>query len=354
MALLNGNMSTHDLDCRPSKCDCIKGTILETDIDHDGALPAHLHALGEFVPPYWGCLFILSVDAQVGSQAARSRSSGRILQVMGHHASAQLDHRDAVFGGRGARANIVEAADEALLPVGVEEVVGLELHAADVDGGEQLQRRQLDGDKGHALDEAEDGRRELQLADGLIALEVDGGLEAGILGEADGVQVDVVRHGNGHRVRAGLGDGDGAGLCDDLGDALGQQRDGAADGRVAGEGDLGGGEEDVDLARGVCGGVGDVVDEDCLGEVEFAGNGLFLVLGWFGARCGDGDDGEGVAAEAGAGEDVEGYVGKLHGCALVCIRDKRECGWVGGEVIERVDGEEVLSLEIERIERGGE
>lgn len=237
---------------------------------------------------------------------------------MSHHASAQLNNRDAVLGGRGARADIVEAADEALLPAVIQEIGGLELHAADVDCGEQLQRRQLDGDKGHALDEAEDGRRELQLADGLIALEVDRGLEAGVLGEAGGVQVDVVRHGDGHRVRAGLGDGDGAGFGDDLGDALGQQRDGAADCRVAGEGDLGGGEEDVDLAGCVCGRVGDVVDKDCLGEVEFAGDGLLLVLGWFGARGGDGDDGEGVAAEAGAGEDVEGYVGELHDYE-VCI-----------------------------------
>lgn len=312
VALLNGNMSTHDLDRRPSKCDCVKSAVFEADVDDNEALPAHLDTLGEFVPSCLRCLLVRSMDAHVGRQAARSRACGGILQVMGHHASAQPNHRHAVVGGRGARDDMVEAADKALLPVGVEEIVGLELHAADVDGGEQLQRRQLNGHKGHALDEAEDGRRKLQLTNGLIALEMDGGLEARIGGEAGGVQVDVVRDADGDRVRAGGRDGDGAGLCDDLGDALGQQRDGAANGWVAGEGDLGGGEEDVDGAGGVCGRVGDVVDEDCLGEVEFAGDGLFLGLGRFGAGGGDGDDAEGVAGEAGAGEDVEGYVGELH------------------------------------------
>lgn len=305
-------MSTHDLDRRPSKCDCIKSPVFEADVDHNEALPAHLDALGEFVPSLLRCLLVPSMDAHVSRQTARSRACGGILQVMGHHASAQLNHRHAVVCGRGARDDVVEAANKALLPVGIQEPGGLELHAADVDGGEQLQRRQFNGHKGHALDEAEDGRRKLQLANGLIALEMDRGLEAGIGGEAGGVQVDVVRDADGDGVRAGGRDGDGAGLCDDLGDALREERDGAANGWVACKGDLGGGEEDVDGAGGVCGRVGDVVDEDCLGEVEFAGDGLFLGLGWRGAGGGDGYDGEGVAGEAGAGEDVEGYVGEFH------------------------------------------
>lgn len=91
-----------------------------------------------------------------------------------------------------------------------------------------------------------------------------------------------------------------------------EEGNGGADGGVAGEGDLVGGEEDVDLAGVVCLRVGDVVDEDGLGEVELAGDDLLLFLGGFGDVGGDGDDGEGVAAEAGAGEDVEGDEGELH------------------------------------------
>ena len=51
-----------------------------------------------------------------------------------------------------------------------------------------------------------------------------------------------------------------------------------ADGRVAGEGQLGDGCEDIEVAFG-CWEVGVLrggVDEDCFGEVEFFGDALFL------------------------------------------------------------------------------
>lgn len=313
MTLLNLNMSAHDLNCWAAKDDCVEGAVLEVDIDLNGALLAHLDALGEVVPSCGCCLLVTALGTKIGGQTARGGAGGGIFEAVGHHARAQLNDGNAIGSG-GAGADVVEAADEAGLPVLVEEALGVELAATGGDVGEQLQRRQLDEGKGDALDEAEDGGGELQLANSVVGLQLDGG-DAGVGGEGGGVQVDVVRDGGRGRIVAGAGDGDAAGLCDELGDGVGgapEQGDGGADGGVAGEGDLGVGEEDVDLAGVVCFWVGDVVDEDGLGEVELAGDDLLLVLGGLGGAGGDGDDGEGVAAEAGAGEDVEGDEGELH------------------------------------------
>jgi len=72
---------------------------------------------------------------------------------------------------------------------------------------------------------------------------------------------------------------------------------------VAGKGDFGGRGEDADV-RGV-GGVLRWEDEGGFGVVEFFGEGLHL-RGGEAARVGD--HGEGVAAEARGGEDVDGDV----------------------------------------------
>ncbi len=79
------------------------------------------------------------------------------------------------------------------------------------------------------------------------------------------------------------------------------QKDGAADGGVAGEGDFGGGEEDADF-RGM-GGVGGGLDEDGFRQVELPRDGLHLRGGEvFGAQ----NNRERIAREGGCGEDVQG------------------------------------------------
>lgn len=88
---------------------------------------------------------------------------------------------------------------------------------------------------------------------------------------------------------------------------LGEEVGSGADGGVACKGDLLRGGEYVDRDRVGRIGVRGFVEEDCLSEIEFAGDGLFLGLG---EGCGgwEVDDGEGVAEEGGVGEDVEGGV----------------------------------------------
>lgn len=81
---------------------------------------------------------------------------------------------------------------------------------------------------------------------------------------------------------------------------------------MSGKGDFCKGEEDIDVASFIGLWVGDVVDEDGFGEVEFSRDGLFLVLCWRRGETGrDGYDGEGVAAVWGGGEDVEGDEGEF-------------------------------------------
>lgn len=117
-----------------------------------------------------------------------------------------------------------------------------------------------------------------------------------------------------HETLARLLQGNGASLGDERVDALVEEGDGGADGWVACKGDLCKGQEYVDVAG--LGGfrVGDIVDEDGLGEVEFSGDGLLLSLGGRGTEGGwDGDYGERVAAVGGSCEDIEGDEGEFGG-----------------------------------------
>ncbi|KAF0172901.1 MAG: hypothetical protein FD162_2178 [Rhodobacteraceae bacterium] len=82
---------------------------------------------------------------------------------------------------------------------------------------------------------------------------------------------------------------------------LAGQMNGAADGRVAREGDFSGREKDADA-----GGVGGVLrglHEDRLGQVEFARNGLHLRVAQV---IGPQHDGQRVATERGVGEHIAG------------------------------------------------
>lgn len=160
VTLFNLNMSTHDLNCWPAKDDCVEGAVLKVNIDLDAALLAHLDALGEVVTSCGRCLLVTALSAKIGGQTARGGAGGGIFEALGHHARAQLNDGDAIGSG-GAGADVVEAADEAVLPVLVEEALGVELAATGDDLGEQLKRRQLDEGEADALDEAEDGGGEL-------------------------------------------------------------------------------------------------------------------------------------------------------------------------------------------------
>lgn len=65
--------------------------------------------------------------------------------------------------------------------------------------------------------------------------------------------------------------------------------------------------------------VGGGVDEDCFGQVEFAGYELFLAGGEVGGFFVQEDDGEGIACVWTGGEDVEGYKGESHGGVVVVL-----------------------------------
>ncbi len=98
-----------------------------------------------------------------------------------------------------------------------------------------------------------------------------------------------------------------------------------ADGWVAGEGDFGMGGEDVDFAGGRIGVRRWEVQEDDLGEIEFAGNGLFLGLCEGGGERGrDTNDSDRIPGIACGSENVESFEGEVHfegwvGCCEVEI-----------------------------------
>lgn len=129
---------------------------------------------------------------------------------------------------------------------------------------------------------------------------------------------NVVRDSSLDMTRASLDESNWACFCDDGIDALGDKRDGSADSGMAGKGNLFVGGEDVDHPAGdiTLGAIWvDVVDKYSLGEVELAGDSLFLLLRRFWDIGGNGDHGERISAITGRGEDVESYKGKLHGLA---------------------------------------
>lgn len=276
------------------------------------AVPAHLHALRDFVPDLAVLAFaivrLVLEGGEVRAEGAGGASGGGVLEIGLDHAGADA-HGIAALGRR--QADEVVPGDEARVETLVEEGGDGELGLGALDAGEVLEGGQLDEDEGHALDDAEDGGRGLGLADDGVcgqAAEVRGEDVA----EALRVQADVVRNGGVDEAGLRLGDGDGAGLGDEGVNAGGEEGHGGADGRVAGEGDLGVGQEDVDVALGGAGRVAVLVHEDGLAQVELARDGLLLLLRRVGRRTvGDGDDGEGVALKALGGEDVEGDEGEV-------------------------------------------
>ncbi|KAI9151673.1 negative regulator of transcription subunit 1 [Paramyrothecium foliicola] len=269
---LDRNGASHDWDRSACKRNLVYLGVLNGHVDHDVALLSHLDSLRDIILEGLGRAGVFRY-AKIATQTTCGAASRWVLEGLLDHARAQGDE---------ARA------------------------ALEVQGG------QLYEDEVHALDDAEDGRIKFGLADLGHGGEVGGG-EALDVAQAPGVEVDIVRNVRPDSIRAGFDDGDWSGLCDEGVDALGKERDGRANGWVPRKGELCGGDEDVDLALLVDVMIGDIVDEDGLGEVELAGNGLLLLLGGLWPAGGDGDDGEGVAAEARPGEDVECHKGELHG-----------------------------------------
>lgn len=172
--------------------------------------------------------------------------------------------------------------------------------------GEKIESIEFDKRKGHPLDNAKEGRLLLSRAKIFIRGEMQNT-------KPTLMQVHIVRDASPHDSRAHLRQGNRTSLGDEHINALIKKRDGGANGRVPRKGDFTVGEEDVDLAGAVDIMIGYVVDKDRLGEVELAGDGLLLLLGW---RCGevgwDSHYGERVAFVAGGGEDIEGDEWDFH------------------------------------------
>lgn len=298
----------HDLGGRPSQSHLSNNVILQVNLHQDIAFPAHLNTLGDLILD--GAIpLVTRVESQVGPQGAGGAASGGIFKGACHHARAEDD-----LAGALVEDDIVEAADEAVREPGVDEPILGELGGAEGDLGEELEAGEGHEDEGQAVDKAEDGGAQLGLANLGHGGQVAGG-EGGEAPECGLVEVDVVRDGCLDGAEGRLGEGDGAGLCDQGGDAPGQQRDGGADGWVAGKGHLLVGQEDLNVpplpavaaagALVIPTGVF-LVDEDGLAQVELTGDGLLLLGGGFGkGALRDCDDSEGVPLEALPGEDVK-------------------------------------------------
>lgn len=233
---------------------------------------------------------------------------------MQDHPRAQRHDELAILILAGPSFDVVVSPKDAVLPAFIQELVDGELRAAMLDLSEELQRGQLDKDVAHAVDDAKDGGAKLEVPD----LRVGRQLVRGKREVADmfGVQVHAMRDTRLCDLGPYLLQRNRPCFGDECIHALIEQRHSGSHGRVTCEGDLGEGQEDVDIAPLVSRWVSDVVDEDSLREVELAGDGLFLLVRGFGARGGNSDDGEGIAAEARLREDVDGGEGKFHGDLL--------------------------------------
>lgn len=198
-----------------------------------------------------------------------------------------------------------------MLPVVIKELIGTKRGDARSHGRQLVKVGEIDKSERHAFNDTEEWSIELKAADGRVRIQLTRS-GVGQVGDGSTVLADIVRNGCLDMTRCRLDKGDWAGLCNEGINTLGAEEDGGADSGMPRKRELGVGYEDVDDALLVRFGIGDIVDKDGLGKVEFAGDGLFLVLGRRGNTGGDCHDGEGVAAIAGGGEDVEGNEGELH------------------------------------------
>lgn len=296
----------------------VDGIALHGHMHDNVALPAHFHALRQLIPAP-ARLLPAARGAEVAAQRRRRRARRGVLAQGVNHAGAQRHDLGAVVVGAATGPHIIEAAAEARPPPVIQQLRHGAREARLGGLREDGERRQLNEDEAHAADDAVHGGVELGGPHGGHVGEALEVRRRGEVAEALGVQVHVVRDGGaGAATAAGAGDGDGAGLGDEGVDAGAEERHGGANGGVPGKGNLGVGDKDVDVADAA--GAGGLVDEDGLGQVELARDGLLLGLrGRRGDGDGDGDDGEGVAAVRRVGEDVVRLKRKLHALLATMI-----------------------------------